>query len=163
VISWIDAEGLFTWRYENHQHEGDYRRDRVVRFEQHLGVAIHGNDTLAIPEYVQDVMSAFYYVRTQTLHVGDTLAIPNLTNRQLYDVRVIVHDRERIETPAGEFDCLKVEPVLLETGIFRQQGRVLIWLTDDRLHMPVLVKSKLVIGAIRAELTGYRFGELWEE
>jgi hypothetical protein len=163
ILSLVDVEGIFSWRYENRQHEGDYRRDLIVRFEQHLGIAIDGNDTLEIPAYVQDVMSAFYYVRTQELHVGDTLAVPNLTNKQLYDVRVIVHGQERIETPAGEFDCVKVEPILLETGIFRQKGHVFIWLTDDRLHMPVLVKSKLVIGAIRAELTGYRFGELWEE
>jgi hypothetical protein len=35
-------------------------------------------------------------------------------------------------------------------------------MTDDRLHMPVLMKSHIVVGAIHAELTSYRLGELWE-
>jgi hypothetical protein len=53
--------------------------------------------------------------------------------------------------------------VLESDGLFRQEGRVSIWLTDDRLHMPVLVKSRLSVGSIRAELVAYRFGELWEQ
>ena len=78
-------------------------------------------------------------------------------------MQVIVHAKESISTPAGDFDCLKVEPILLATGIFRNKGKIFVWLTDDRLHMPVLVRSKIIIGAIHAKLTAYRFGELWEE
>lgn len=163
MFSLIDAEGIFSWRFEKHQHEGDYHRSQEIQFEQTAGYALEGQDTILIPEYVQDVLSAFYFIRTQTLIVGDTLLLPNMTDKLSYEMQVIVHAKESISTPAGDFDCIKVEPILLATGIFRNKGKIYVWLTDDRLHMPVLVRSKIIVGAIHAKLTAYRFGELWEE
>jgi hypothetical protein len=161
--TWMDVEGLFSWRFEKRTHEGDYQQVQTVLFDQERGVAVSGQDTTEVPPYIQDVMAAFYYIRSQPLQVGDTLVVPHFSEGKQYDLGVIVHEQERIETPAGEFDCIKVEPLLRAEGMFRQEGRVFIWLTDDRLHMPVLVRSKLSVGSIRAELTGYRIGELWEE
>jgi hypothetical protein len=163
MLSLVDVEGLFTWRYEKHQHEGDYRRNQVVVFEQDRGLAWDGKDTVDIPQYVQDVLSAFYYVRAQDLQVGDTLVLPSMADRKTYELEVIVHGREEIRTPAGTFECLKVEPLLQAAGLFRHEGKITVWLTDDRLHMPVLMRSRVVIGSIHAELTAYRFGDLWEE
>jgi hypothetical protein len=162
MITWVDAEGLFSWRFENHQREAEYHRDQIVDFNQGKQQAIRGNDTVDVPGFVQDVLSAFYYVRTKPLDVGDTLYIPLWSEHRIYTLHVVVLERESVKTQAGTFDCVKVQPMLESDGLFRQQGRVDIWLTDDRLHMPVQVKSRLVVGAIKAELVAYRFGELWE-
>lgn len=162
LSTWIDARGLFPWRFEQRQREGDYERSQVVTFDPHDATVKVRGDVYEVEAYVQDVLSAFYYVRACPLLVGDTLQIPHWAERKSYRLRVIVHGTERIETQAGEFECLKVEPVLESDGLFRQQGKVLIWLTNDRLHMPVLVRSRLVVGAIEAELVAYRLGELSE-
>jgi len=163
MLSHLDAIGFFSWRYEKHMREGDYRRDQVVDFHQDKGFAVDGADTVEIPIYAQDVLSALYYVRTQKLEIGQSLKVPNMTDRKNYDLEVRVLGRETIVTPAGEFTCLKVEPLLQAAGIFKHEGRITVWMTDDRLHLPVLMKSKIVVGAVHAELTGYRLGELWEE
>jgi hypothetical protein len=163
MLAHLDAAGLFSWRYEKHMREGDYRKDQIVDFHQDAGYAVDGTDTIPIPLYAQDVLCALYYVRTQKLEVGQSLRVPNMTDRKNYDLEVRVLARETITTPAGEFTCLKVEPLLQAAGIFKHEGRVTVWMTDDRLHMPVLMKSKLVVGAIHAELSGYRLGQLWEE
>jgi len=160
--SFVDAQGVFSWRYEKHMREGDYRKDQVADFLQEQGIAVDGRDTIAIPIYAQDVLSALYYVRTQPLAVGQSLRVPNMTDRKSYDLEVRVLAREKITTPAGEFNCLKVEPLLQAAGIFQHEGRITVWMTDDRLHLPVLMKSRIVVGAIHAELTSYRLGELWE-
>ena len=86
-----------------------------------------------------------------------------MSEKTSYEMRVVVHSRERVRTPAGEFDCVQVEPMLAEEGLFRHEGRVTIWLTDDRVHMPVRVESRVVVGSIHAELTAFRLGQLWEE
>ena len=163
VLSLTDARGLFSWRYEKHMREGDYKKDQVVAFDQHQGIAVDGKDSVDVPEYVQDVLSALYYVRALPLKVGQTIIVPNLTDGKNYGLEVRVLEKEKIKTPAGEFDCLKVEPLLQAAGIFKHEGRITVWMTDDRLHMPVLMKSKIVVGAIHAELTGYKLGELWED
>jgi len=53
-----------------------------------------------------------------------------------------------------------VEPILDETeGIFKQEGRIWIWVTDDEKKMPVILKSKITIGDIVAQLESYTLGE----
>ena len=71
-------------------------------------------------------------------------------------VRVIVHARDRVRVPAGTFDCIVVEPVLREAGLFNQKGRMVVWVTDDERRMPVMMKSKVLVGTIDVELKSYR-------
>ena len=63
---------------------------------------------------------------------------------------------------AGTFDCLVVEPITKSVGLFKHEGRLKVWLTDDHLRMPVLMKSKVVVGSITAELINYELGEINE-
>jgi hypothetical protein len=60
-----------------------------------------------------------------------------------------------VKVDAGEFDCIIVEPILRGPGVFTQQGRLTVWLTDDRRRLPVLMKSKVVIGHVAAILKSY--------
>jgi len=69
-----------------------------------------------------------------------------------------VHGRERVKVPAGEFDCLVVEPVLEGEGLFQHEGKLTIWMTDDARKMPVLMKTKVKVGSIDASLREYRSG-----
>jgi hypothetical protein len=39
--------------------------------------------------------------------------------------------------------------------VFTQKGRLTVWLTDDRRRIPVLVKSKVIIGHVAAILKEY--------
>jgi hypothetical protein len=42
-----------------------------------------------------------------------------------------------------------------EGGVFKSEGRVVIWLTDDERRIPVKVSTKVVVGSIDAELREY--------
>ena len=44
---------------------------------------------------------------------------------------------------------------MAEGGLFKNEGNIIIWLSDDELKIPVKVKTKVVIGSIDAELTAY--------
>ncbi len=50
--------------------------------------------------------------------------------------------------PSGTFECLVIEPYLKFEGLFKHQGQMHIWVTDDERKVPVLIKSKIVIGSI---------------
>jgi hypothetical protein len=71
-------------------------------------------------------------------------------------MEVKVLKRERIEVPAGKFDCILVEPVLKSEGVFQSKGSIFVWLTDDERRIPVLVKSKVPVGSISVSLTDMR-------
>jgi hypothetical protein len=84
------------------------------------------------------------------------LSVPTHDNEKSFDMTVRVVKRERIEVPAGKFDCVMLEPVLKSEGIFKSKGQMFVWLSDDERRIPVLVKSKVPIGSISVSLTDMR-------
>ena len=110
------------------------------------------------PQYVNDIVSAFYYARTfdySKMKVNDRVHLKNFYKDKVYDLDVKYHGKETIEVTAGKFNCIIVEPLVQEGGLFKSEGNILIWLTNDNLKIPVKVKTKVVVGSIDAELTKY--------
>ena len=157
--SCMDTTELYTLRYEKHVREGKFKRDETVDFDQTTHRAKYKDKSVPIPPRTQDVLSALYYVRTLPLEVGQSISIANHTDRKNYPLLVKVHGREHIKVDAGEFDCLVVEPILRGPGVFTQKGRLTVWLTDDERRMPVLMKSKVVIGHVAAVLKSYKVAD----
>jgi len=160
IESIIDAEGLYSWRFEKNLREGGYKADRVYTFDQPRQIVYYEGDTLDVPPVVQDALSVLYFIRVQDLQVGTSIFMDNFTDGKQYPLEVRVLKRETIEVEAGRFDCIVVEPLTQSVGVFKNEGRLTVWLTDDRLKMPVLMKSKVLVGSISAELTDYELGEL---
>ncbi len=153
VETFIDTEGIFPWKFEKHIREGHYRADRFVDYQQQNNLVIqNGKDSLYVTDFVQGILSAFYYVRVRDLQVGRHFDIMAYGDGFVYPLRVLIHREETVNVPAGKFHCLVVEPVLQSEGIFNQQGRLLLWLTRDRFHIPVLMKSKALIGSVDCRL-----------
>jgi len=163
VASYVDTEGIYPLWFEKHLREGKYRADRWVRFEQHQNLAIESKgDTTAVPAFVQDVLSAMYYVRILPLEVGKSLFIDNYADRKNYPLEVRVLRKEKKKVDAGEFECFVVEPLLQEgSGIFANRGKLTVWLTADQYKIPVYMRSKVIfIGSISAQLKKYTLGKI---
>jgi hypothetical protein len=153
--SFVDYENLFSLSFEKHLREGKFKRDEKVVFDQKNHVAIYPDKKVPIAPNTQDFLSALYYARTLPLEVGQAIAMANHTGGKNYPIYVKVLRRERVKVPAGEFDCLVVEPVLQTSSLFEHKGKLTIWVTDDTVKMPVLLRSKVVIGAFEAVLKSY--------
>ena len=156
--TYIDVEGLFPWRFEQHIREGGYTRDFSAFFDQRKGIAKTSEGEYEIPEYVNDIMSAFYYARTfdySNMKVNDLIHLQNFYKDKVYDLDVRYLGKETIEVPAGKFDCIIVEPLVKEGGLFKHEGNIIIWLSDDELKLPVKVRTKIIVGYVEAKLTNY--------
>lgn len=156
--TYIDVEGLFPWRFEQHIREGKYSRDFAAFFDQRRGKAKTSEGVYDIPLYVHDIVSAFYFARTldySGMKIGDRINLQNFYKDKVHDLDVKYHGKETITVPAGRFDCIIVEPLVREGGLFKNEGNIIVWLTDDDIKMPVRVKTKVIVGAIDADLTSY--------
>ncbi|HRI47668.1 MAG TPA: DUF3108 domain-containing protein [Ignavibacteriaceae bacterium] len=156
--SYIDVEGIFPWRFEQHIREGNYSRDFSAFFDHRKGRAKTSEGEYPIPKNVHDIISAFYFARTidySKMKVGDKVELQNFYKDKVHQLDVKYLGKERITVPAGTFDCVIVEPLVLEGGLFKSEGNIVIWLSDDNLKVPVKVKTKVVIGSIDAELTAF--------
>jgi hypothetical protein len=156
--SLIDVSGLFPWKFEQRIQEGGYRREFSAVFDHYKGKALTSEGEFDIPEYVHDVVSAFYFVRTLDFtgkRPGEKIRLQNFYKDQAYPLDVKYLGRQTLEVDAGKFDCIIVEPLVKEGGLFKSEGRVIIWLTDDEQKIPVKVSTKVLIGSIDAELKEY--------
>lgn len=154
----LDAKGIFPWRFSQRVREGKYSRDFTADLDQIHGIAKTQDGIHVIPPYVHDVVSAFYYTRTldlNSMRPGQRTLLQNFYKDTTYSLAVKFLGYQRIRVDAGTFDCVLVEPLVKEGGLFKSEGRVLMWLTNDEKKIPVKVSTQVIIGSIDAELREY--------
>lgn len=148
-----DKRGRFSWRYSETRREGGNKvHDQIVFDHERHEALYHNGRAYPIPPQVQDALSSFYYTRFQALPIGGSLVFDYHASHKSQPLEVRVLGRDRVTTPAGAFNCVVIEPVLRAGGIFKNKGRLVIWLTDDERRMPVLMRSKVAIGSISVVL-----------
>ena len=156
--TFIDVEGIFPWRFEQHIREGRFSNDFSAFFDQRKGKAKTSEGSYDIPKYVHDIVSAFYLGRTfdySKMKVGDKVHLENFYKDKTYPLDILYRGKETISVKAGKFDCIILEPLVMEGGLFKSEGSIVVWLSDDTLKIPVKVKTKVLIGSIDAELSSY--------
>lgn len=156
--TYLDSAGIFPWRFEQHIKEGKYKRDYTAMFDQKNHVARTDEGEFTIPEYVHDIMSAFYYARTidySKFRIGQKVRLFNFFKGKTNPLDIKYLGKQKIDVAAGTFNCIIVEPMVKEGGLFKSEGRILIWMTDDERKIPVKVNTKVIIGSIDAELKEY--------
>jgi hypothetical protein len=114
--------------------------------------------TYALAPDAHDFASALLWMRLQPLAEGGRYEIPIFTTRGPFKLAVAVVGKERIETPAGDFDTVKVQVRTAFEGNFASKRDTFIWFSDDARHVPVRVSAEFAIGSIVATLSAYRPG-----
>ncbi len=156
--TYLDTAGIFPWRFEQHIKEGSFSRDYTAIFDQKKHLAMTNEGDYVIREYVHDIMSAFYYARTidySSFKVGQRVNLYNFFKGKSNPLDIKYLGKQKISVSAGTFNCIIVEPMVKEGGLFKNEGRILIWLSDDERKIPVKVSTKIIIGTIDAELKEY--------
>jgi hypothetical protein len=155
----LDVAGIFPWEFTQKIREGNYKRDSKAYFDQFNHKAFVGDKTFEVSEYIHDIVSAFYYVRTLNLsqmQKGNVIYLENFFDNKSYKLGVKIHGKSIAEVDAGKFNCVVVEPLVVEGGLFKSEGSIYIWLTDDERKIPVKVATRIPIGFVEATLTSYK-------
>ncbi len=157
VISTIDANGLYPLFFEQHLREGRrYKSDGWVLYDlQNKKVLIHNklDKNFETPQFTQDYLSILHYIRNKNFQPGDTITQHLFINKEIHPMFLSCIDKEVIETDSGNINTLKLEPRLVGEGrAFNKRDKIEVWLTDDSMSIPVLIKSKIKFGRITAKL-----------
>lgn len=100
-----------------------------------------------------DFVSGFYFLRLQPLKVGTSLTLRLYDGDTTIRVPITVLREETLSLPGvRKSDTLVVEPRFPESGFFRNNRDLLIWLTNDDNRVPVRFEVTTPIGRIVAEL-----------
>ena len=157
VDSYLDVETLRPLRFEKHQREGHYRADEVVTFDYTRNVAIYRSllngavKEIPLTEGVQDIISALYWFRAQTLQANQTISVNIYTDEKIFQTMIDVKQPIPLELlKRGTFSCLVVEPRASFKGLLVKRGRLWAYVTADRYRLPLLVKATTPSGPMSA-------------
>jgi len=132
------------------------KRELVFDHEKNTVVSRLNNDppeTFTIPDEIQDALSSLYYLRTRSdFIVGKPIIVQVHDSGKNWAVEIQTLGKEKVTTPAGKFDTIKVRTYPKYEGVFMSKGEIFIWLTDDSRKVPVLMKSTISIGSIVSTL-----------
>lgn len=104
-----------------------------------------------------DLLSAFYFVRMQKLKEGQLIRFPVNDDGDNFWFDIVVGKRETLKTDCGKVKTIKIEPMLFGPGqLFSRPGTMTMWMTDDKLHIPLKLEAKTSSGLVRAKLMNFK-------
>jgi len=157
----LDTRTFCTRHIEKHNEEGKKQYEETVALDyphgksrvdiKNVKTAEMKHSEFDIPSCVTDVISGFFYVASLPLAPGYSEIFPVNDNGKTTDVEVKVESRERVKSPLGQFDTIRVraEPV---SGPMKGKGVLWVWFSDDGRRIPVQMKSKLGFATLLFQL-----------
>jgi hypothetical protein len=157
--SWFATDDLASLRFHQDQNEGKKERERRYEvFPERRVYTDLADDKGEQPSVSQplDDGSFVYFVRTVPLEVGRTYEFQRYFKPDRNPVTIRVLRRERVTVPAGTFDAVVIQPIIKTKGVFSEEGRAELWISDDERRMILQMKSRLSFGSIELFLRNVR-------
>lgn len=163
---YLDVETLRPLWFHRENYEGGFEADYKYFFNHSDNVVYSytqnserpfKKDTVEIPPCTFDLLSLIYYSRNidfSDLHAGDSIPIISIIDNEVYNLYIRYLGKEVIENKFGEeYNCIKFSALLVEGTIFKDGEDLLVWVSDDKNRIPILVEAKILVGSIKAYLS----------
>jgi hypothetical protein len=128
----------------------DYSRQKSVLEDTNLRSGEKKKLESDIPTCVTDVLSGLIYAASLPLEPGATHVFP-LNDGKTVDLTARVEEREIIETEAGTFNTIRVQPHA-PIGPLKNKGKLWIWYAQDGDRMPVQLRGRMFWGTLTLKL-----------
>ncbi len=73
-------------------------------------------------------------------------------NKKSIFFKLAVAGRETVKTRAGNFNCLVVRPFRQGKTLFKNEGDMQVWFSDDERRLPIQIQIKMKFGSMHLKL-----------
>jgi len=162
AFSWVDARTLLPERYRDEVVEDGVKKVSDARLRLQPGAVTietqladqRSSATFERGGEVLDAVSGAYYLRAARLEPGDELCFDLVANRRYWRFRGKVAARpERVETPGGIFDTLRVEGTIARADAPASRRPLAVWISTDPRRVLVAAASEIDLGPVSATLS----------
>ncbi|TAE09296.1 MAG: DUF3108 domain-containing protein [Bacteroidetes bacterium] len=173
--TYIDTSAFVSHRFYRHLEEGEYRREEVTDFSPLQNSAVmkyedyslkddankphnKGKKTFKTPDYVQDMISGYYYLRTidfSKYKEGDIITISGVLEDATYTLQIRYKGKEEVKTKFGRINAHRLVPIMPANQMFSGENSVRFWVSDDKNRVPVRVEADMFIGKVVCEIRDY--------
>ena len=162
--SYFDKDTIKPYLFKRKINEGGYKKHRITSFNHKSNKAYVQDftlqkDTSVVFSRVQDMLSAFYYLRNynvKNMKKGEEIGIDMFMDSQVYPFKLRFLGREILKTKFGTLKTMIFRPLVQSGRIFKAQESVTLWITDDENKIPVKLSAELSVGSLRADLEAYK-------
>lgn len=164
--SYFDMETGKPYKFVRKIDEGGHTKDIEIDFDHVKKEAIVENKkknkitTVATEKDVQDMVSAFYYLRnhydTEKIKEGDVVEMNMFFDEENYKFKLKFLGRETIDTEFGHVKTLKFRPYVMAGRVFKEQESLTLWVSGDENKIPLKIKADLAVGSLRADLEAFK-------
>jgi len=156
TLSWLNIMDFSLLKAVKKIREGKYHRNHSIHT---IGdsLLIWNKKYFTITEPVYDPIAFIYFLRSQELSLEDSFHFLSAGEKKVREVWVNITGIEKIKVPAGNFDCLKVEPVSPDgKPLLKNNGELRVWLSNDDNKLPVKIEMKTNIGTMVMKLKEFK-------
>jgi hypothetical protein len=166
ALSWVDAAALRPERYREDVEEGGVHKSSDFRLlpagpqivVEHTEGKETKQTTYARERDVLDPISVLFQLRAARLTSGDHFCMDLVGLGRAWRVEGTVAARtERVETPAGRFETVRVDLEARRADRPDSKPRAIhVWIGTDARRLPVAMVGEAEIGPVSATLTSLR-------
>lgn len=107
---------------------------------------------------VQDMLSAFYYLRSlddSDLKIGSSKKLNVWIDDEMFPFQLKIVGTENVKTKFGTINCLKIIPQVISGRVFKDKEGVTLYVSNDKNHIPISVKAELAVGSLKADIDSF--------
>lgn len=158
--SYIRQDDMNPIKYVRKVEEGGYKDFETAKFDHKKGKIYSSKGLVETTDRsFQDVLSAIYYLRNvdfAKMKKGDKIYIKFYLDKILYSSMVTFQGKETIQTDIGTFSAIILKPKVVVDRVFPNEDAMTIWATDDGNLIPLRIKSELMVGSLKADITAMK-------
>ncbi|MCK8492552.1 DUF3108 domain-containing protein [Spirosoma sp. RP8] len=157
--SYIDTSAILPQKFYTNLQENNYRKEENITFNHETNTVKAEErterDIFKVPDNVHDLISGYYFLRTidfSKLSNGQIIEVPAFYDDTIYNMKVRYRGKDVVKTKQGKVNVLKLNPVLPQNKLFKDEESIRIFVSDDLNKIPVKVEVDLWVGSMVMDL-----------
>lgn len=157
--SYIDTSAILPQKFYSNIQENSYRKEENITFN-HTANTVKAEerterDIFKVPDNVHDFISGYYFLRTidfNRLSSGQVIEVPAFYDDTVYNMKVRYRGKDVVKTKHGKVNVIRLNPVLPQNKLFKEEESIRIYVSDDANKIPVKVEVDLFVGSMVMDL-----------
>jgi hypothetical protein len=161
--SYVDTTAILPHMFQRSIQENKYRKEETVVFNHSKDIAVTSvkdeSKTHNVPNNIHDIVSGYFFLRTinfDKVSEGEVIEVPTFFDGEVYKLRVRYVGKDVIKTKFGKTRVLRLNPLIPDNKLFKGEGAMRLWISDDANKIPLKVQVELMIGSLEMDLKSYK-------
>lgn len=168
--TYIDKNSLLPKTAIRDVSEGKYKLYDEITFDQENKKAssLRGNTRedatkkeYNVGECMHDMLSVIYYSRNidfESYNEGEEFPVKIFMDKEVWPLNVKYKGKQSRKKVKGKgrFNTIKFSPQVVSGRVFKEGEEMMVYVSDDKNRIPLLIESPVSVGSVKAVLKSYK-------